>query len=171
MKIEILEINSTNIDIVQHVAKDAWPAAFTEILTTQQIEYMMQMMYSTESLIRQIDVLNHHYFIAKIDDKPVGYISIEHHCEEGNKTKIHKIYLLPEYQKMGVGHALYKFAMNEAKQNGDVMVYLNVNKHNQKAISFYKRVGFKLTKEEVIDIGNGFVMDDYVFEIDITQMI
>lgn len=169
MNISISKVNSDNISNIQQVAKEAWPVAFAEILTPQQIVYMMEMMYSDEAITKQIKELNHHFFIAKIDGIPVGFISIEHNCEESNKTKIHKLYLLPEYQKMGVGHSLYKCAMSEAKLNNDLAIYLNVNKYNKKAISFYNRVGFTVVKEEVIDIGNGFVMDDYVFEIDITQ--
>lgn len=169
MNISISKVNSDNISKIQQVAKEAWPVAFADILTPQQISYMMGMMYSDEALINQIEELKHHFFIAKIDSIPIGYISIEHNCEESNKTKIHKLYLLPEYQKMGVGHRLYECAMSEAKLNGDLAILLNVNKYNKKAISFYNRVGFTVVKEEIIDIGNGFVMDDYVFEIDINQ--
>lgn len=169
MNISISKANIGSISNIQQVARDAWPVAFAEILTPQQIEYMMEMMYSKEALTKQIVELNNHFFIAKVDGSAVGYISIEHNINQSNKTKIHKIYLLPEYQSLGVGHALYKYAVAEAELNGDIAIYLNVNKYNKKAISFYRRVGFKVVKEEIIDIGNGFVMDDYVFEIDITQ--
>jgi hypothetical protein len=40
---------------------------------------------------------------------------------------------------------------------------LNVNKYNS-AQDFYKKLGFCIDYEEVIDIGNGYVMDDYVME-------
>jgi hypothetical protein len=43
-------------------------------------------------------------------------------------------------------------------------VFLNVNKYN-KAKFFYEKLGFTITKEEVIDIGNDYVMDDYVMGI------
>ncbi len=46
---------------------------------------------------------------------------------------------------------------------GDKALFLNVNKYNS-AIHFYQKTGFVIAKEEVIDIGNGFVMDDYVME-------
>ena len=41
---------------------------------------------------------------------------------------------------------------------------LGVNKRNAKAIQAYRRNGFTVREEFVLDIGNGFVMDDYLFE-------
>lgn len=166
---DIQKANIENIEDIQQIAKRSWPIAFADILPPQQIEYMMEMMYSTAALKRQIEELNHKFYIATVDNKKVGYISVEHNCDGGSRTKIHKLYLLPEYQKMGVGYAMYLCAARETKKQGNKTLCLNVNKYNHRAIDFYKRAGFELMKEEVIDIGNGYVMDDYVFEIDIEK--
>ena len=37
-----------------------------------------------------------------------------------------------------------------------------MNKHNAGAIAAYRRLGFAMREEVVVDIGNGYVMDDYV---------
>lgn len=160
-------IYATNNDIpeIQKIAFSAWPYTFKDILSPQQIGYMMDWMYSTQSLQEQMEVKNHHYFLAKQNDKFSGYMSIEHNCENTGKTKIHKIYILPDLQKKGIGKQLLDRAISEAKLRNDRAVYLNVNKYNANAIGFYEKNGFFLAKEEVIDIGNGFVMDDYVFEL------
>ena len=39
---------------------------------------------------------------------------------------------------------------------------LNVNKHNTQAIRAYEKHGFAIRDAVVVDIGGGFVMDDYV---------
>ncbi len=163
--IEIIRANKTNIKDIQAVANVAWPHAFNYILSPEQIKYMMDWMYSTQSLQEQMDVKNHRYFLAKQYDRFSGYMSIEHNCENTGKTKIHKIYILPDFQKKGIGKQLLDRAISEAKLRNDRAVYLNVNKYNANAIGFYEKNGFFLAKEEVIDIGNGFVMDDYVFEL------
>ena len=36
-----------------------------------------------------------------------------------------------------------------------------VNKDNADSIAFYRRVGFGIAGSSVMDIGGGFVMDDY----------
>lgn len=154
-----------NISDIQNVASIAWPHAFKNILSPEQIRYMMQWMYSDESLREQMEQKKHRYFLAKETDAFVGYMSIEHNCEQKNKTKIHKIYILPDQQNKGIGKLLLDKAIEEAKEQNDTAIYLNVNKYNENAITFYKKNGFFLAKEEVIDIGGGFVMDDYVFEL------
>jgi len=40
-------------------------------------------------------------------------------------------------------------------------LWLTVNKDNADSIAFYRRVGFRIAGSSVMDIGGGFVMDDY----------
>lgn len=160
----ISQAKSENIKDIQKVASIAWPDAFINILSAKQIVYMMEMMYSTESLNHQIIELGHKYYIVWHESLPIAYISIEHNCNASHKTKIHKAYILPDYRRQGIGKKMFDLASINAKNSGDSIIYLNVNKYNNKAISFYNKEGFTLTNEEVNDIGNGFVMDDYVFE-------
>ena len=46
---------------------------------------------------------------------------------------------------------------------GDQRIILAVNK-GKSILSFYLSQGFKVYEEGVFDIGNGFVMDDYLME-------
>ena len=162
--IQILSANSSDIPAIQAVASRAWAHTFKEILSNSQIAYMMQLMYSDESLRKQIEEDNHRFYLAKKENKIVGYMSIEHNCKNTGKTKIHKIYLLPEEQHKGIGKLFFSFAEEKAKEANDTAIFLNVNKNNANAVAFYNRVGYSIIREEVIDIRNGFVMDDFVFE-------
>ncbi|MDR0333364.1 MAG: GNAT family N-acetyltransferase [Dysgonamonadaceae bacterium] len=162
--LNIISANISDIPTIQSVASCAWVHTFKVILSDSQITYMMQLMYSYESLCEQIEIQHHRYFLAKWQDTVVGYMSIEHNCENSGNTKIHKAYILPEKQQKGIGKLLFSVAEAKAKEAGDTAIYLNVNKNNTNAIAFYNRIGFSIIREEVIDIGNGFVMDDFVFE-------
>ena len=162
--IQIVPATTSHIKAIQEVSALAWPEAFKEILSASQIAYMMEWMYSEASLREQMEEKNNHYFLVTADDQNVGYMSIEHNCENKEKTKIHKLYILPGEQKKGIGRLLMDVARTRALETGDSAIYLNVNKYNRNAIAFYQRTGFFLAKEEVIDIGNGFIMDDFVFE-------
>jgi ribosomal protein S18 acetylase RimI-like enzyme len=73
---------------------------------------------------------------------------------------------LPETQGTGVGKLLFNLVKEKAKENNQKAVFLNVNKYN-KAKQFYEKLGFTITKEEVIDIGKNYIMDDFVMEIEI----
>ena len=87
----------------------------------------------------------------------------EFNCNETDKTKIHKIYILSKQQHRGIGKLLIDYISNDAIQNNQIGLLLNVNRNNE-AQYFYKKLGFAITREEVIAIGNGYVMDDYVME-------
>lgn len=162
--IELIPATIAHIPDIQKISSVAWPHTFKDILSEEQIAYMMHWMYSDESLREQMENKNHRYVLAKQDEEFVAYLSYEPNCENTGKTKIHKIYILPSHQRKGIGKLLFNFVLTKAREAGEKAVYLNVNKNNRNAIDFYRRMGFYRAKEEVIDIGNGFVMDDYVYE-------
>jgi len=161
--LRIFEASTGNIINIQSIAKETWPKTFESILSPEQIRYMMNWMYSTASLTEQFSISNR-YFLAESEGKFLGFMSIENNCQQSGRTKIHKAYIVPSAQRKGIGHAFFDVAASEAIKSGDKAIYLNVNKSNQQAIAFYEKYGLKNIKSEVIDIGNGFVMDDYVFE-------
>ena len=162
--IEIKIADKKHIPIIKELAEVLWPATFSPILSDKQIEYMMKMMYSHDSLKKQMDS-GHQYVIAIENGVNIGYVSFEVNHNNTKKTKIHKLYILPQHQRKGAGKIIIEHVAKEAVKSKNNSLFLNVNKHNQSAIDFYKKHHFFLIKKEVIDIGNGFIMDDFVFEL------
>jgi ribosomal protein S18 acetylase RimI-like enzyme len=150
-----------DINAIGFLAYQTWPSTYKDILTLEQLQYMLQMMYSPAALQEQMLQKHHHFFIAEIDENEVGFTSYSE--TEPGTLKIHKIYVLPGLQGKGVGKALMDSIIEEGKEQGAKKIQLNVNRNN-KAISFYERNGFKILKEENIDIGNGYFMNDFVME-------
>jgi len=74
--------------------------------------------------------------------------------------------VLPTEQGKGLGKLLIDKAIEIAIAQNQKAIFLNVNKYN-KARFFYEKLGFIIVKDEVIEIGNGYVMDDYVMESDV----
>lgn len=169
--ININQANIKDIPIIQEIARKTWPETFSAILSPEQISYMLKMMYSTESLIEQINLSGHKFLLAGYagdleEEMHAGYASYEpnFHCKRA--TKIHKIYILPEFQGEGIGSALMTSIEQLAKKSGDIYLTLNVNKNNP-AISFYSNLGFEIIHEEKIPIGHNFFMDDFVMRKEI----
>ena len=165
----MIEINkNTDEDFasIKAIAEEVWPIAYGSILNQEQLDYMMEMMYSVSSLQNQANQKGHRFILAKENGNLLGFASFEFNYIKKPKTKIHKIYILPNLQGKGIGKMLINFITSEAKKRHQKTLILNVNKRNT-AIRFYESVGFTITAEEVIDIGNGYVMDDYVMEISI----
>lgn len=160
--IHLKKITKNQLPIIKDLAYAIWPSTYGDILSNAQLEYMLDTFYSIANLERQID--NGQIFELFFEDnKVVGFVAYELNCKETSLLKIHKIYLLPETQGKGFGKFMINEVIKIAKKNHQKGVFLNVNKYN-KAQFFYEKLGFTISKEEVIDIGNGYVMDDYVME-------
>ena len=165
MKIVLCKIEQLNVVI--DLTKKIWPVAYGEILTMAQLDYMIDKFYNETALLELIDK-GHVFYLAQDDNNNyVGFVSYELNSEP-NKTKIHKIYVLPETQGTGLGRQFFELVKEKAIENHQKAIFLNVNKYNN-AIHFYTKLGFTKVKDEVIDIGEGYVMDDYVMEINIVQ--
>ena len=166
--ISIEKINEDLLHEVQKIAFKTWPKTFSNILSPKQIDYMLDWMYNIEALKKQLNEKGHVFLLAAENGNYMGFASYEVHHGGSGKTKIHKIYILPETQGKGVGKKLLQAISEVALKNGDTYLFLNVNKFNHHAIDFYSHLGFYEAFREVIDIGNGFVMDDAVMELRLT---
>lgn len=160
---KLVKANSEHISIIIDLTKKIWPVAYGEILSKAQLDYMINKFYN-ETALRELIQKGHVFYLAQDDnDNYVGFVSYEINSEP-SKTKIHKIYVLPETQGTGLGRQFFELVKEKALEKNQNAIFLNVNKYN-KAIHFYNKLGFTKVKDEVIDIGNGYVMDDYVMEV------
>ncbi len=150
-----------DIPLIQDIAQATWPVCYAGILAPEQITYMLDLMYGTLALEAQFGPKGHRYLMAEQDERPIGFAGFEHGYLGGQHTRLHKLYVLPEVKGRGVGHALLEAALSEAGKQGAVAMELNVNKRNP-ARHFYERHGFVVERDEVLDIGSGYVMDDHV---------
>jgi diamine N-acetyltransferase len=148
---------------IQAIANKTWPATFGEILSPEQIKYMIDMMYSKAALKTQVLEKQHVFVLVKENQTYLGYLSYELNYKKSSTTKIHKIYILPEMQGKGIGKIFFKYVTEIALKNGDKILSLNVNRDNS-ALQFYEKIGFQKVGEEDIDIGNGFLMNDAIME-------
>ena len=159
-KLTIRDATKEDISLIRELTFKVWPQTYSNILSEEQLNYMLELLYSKSSLEKQMN--DHHRFIIIYDaTKPVGFASFSE-IHRGI-YKLHKIYLLPQQQGKGTGRLLIDYVINNILQEGAQLLQLNVNRHN-KAKDFYEKLGFTVIKEEDIDIGNGYYMNDFVME-------
>jgi len=162
--IRINAILENEIPILQKLAREIWDEHYIKILSQEQVDYMLDKFYSSEKIASEIEegII---WEILWNEENPIGYLV----CKlESDKLYISKIYLKAETRGKGLGKFLLNHAKKLAKQNQKKSIYLNVNKYNSDSIAFYERNGFEKIDEGVFDIGNGFVMDDFIMELKIT---
>jgi len=161
--IKISEAKINDIKLIQNIVQITWPITYGEILSKEQLSYMLDLFYSTEALTEQYDKKEQLFYMIDEDETNIGFIGIEHHYKGKTVTKIHKIYLLPETQGKGIGKKVINEIGKLALENNSTILSLNVNRFNS-ALGFYKKIGFEVLEEVNIEIGKGYLMEDYVME-------
>ncbi len=160
--LSITEALPNEYNIIQDIAYTTWPICYGSILSKPQLEYMLDKFYTLEALNNNAE--NGQVFIlAKENDVPLGFAAYEHNYKGKNVTRVHKLYVLPETQGKGLGLLLIKEIEKRALQNGSEALSLNVNKFNP-AQSFYKKLGYAIVGAEDIEIGQGYLMEDFIME-------
>lgn len=162
--LSLSEATFTDFKTIQDIATKTWPVTYGSILSKEQIHYMLDLFYSEKTLLENLNQKGHHFLLVKEAGICLGFASYEHRYLNQEVTRLHKIYLLPEAQGKGAGKFLLNATENLARQNHSVAISLNVNKFNT-ALSFYKKMGFKIVGEEDIELGyGGYKMEDYKME-------
>lgn len=158
---EIKVATTQDLHIIQKLAETIWPISYAGIITGEQISYMLKMMYNPQALKTQFEK-GHQSIIAFTNDIPIGFASFSQKSEKEFATfRLHKLYVLTTQHTKGIGSFLLDYVCKQSKNAGGNLLELNVNKDNPATI-FYHKKGFTIFKEEILEIENGYVMDDYV---------
>ena len=160
-----------DLQSIHDMAEIVFRHTYRNILSPEQMEYMMDWMYSLPNLRRQLED-GHVYHIAYDGDSPCGYVSVQPDRIDEDGTEVfhlQKIYVLPSEQGTGLGRLLFNtatdFVCSRARKL-PVRIELNVNRSNP-AVGFYEHLGMRILRQGDFHIGNGFYMNDYIMGIDI----
>ncbi|MBV8326304.1 GNAT family N-acetyltransferase [Chryseobacterium sp.] len=161
---KLIQATDKDIPLIQELARRSWKNAYADILSDEQMEYMLSEMYSEKEITGHLQNSNYHYYLIQDENNSSfeGFIGYEHNYEN-RTTKLHRIYLVPESKGKGFGKEALVFLNRKVSENNNDRIILNVNKYNS-ARSFYESQGYTVYGEGIFDIGNGFVMDDFLME-------
>jgi len=84
--------------------------------------------------------------VAEKDNKIMALCNV---VQEESYNQLKAIYVLPEYQRLGLGQALWKEAQKVFDPQKDTIVH--VAAYNEKAINFYRKLGFVSTEKIFCD--------------------
>jgi GNAT superfamily N-acetyltransferase len=157
----IVAASRADIPVVQRLARVIWQRHYPAIIPLAQIDYMLERGYSDAALAGFLDTPGAGLALAKVGEQPKGFAAW---CpgDAARTTKLDKLYVLHDWHRMGLGRRLIDYVERQARASGSDTLVLNVNKRNLSSIDAYRHCGFSVREAVVIDIGHGFVMDDYV---------
>lgn len=149
-----------DIELIRSLAREIWTTCYPGIITMDQIEYMLKLMYSPETIHKELEegVL---WELLHYNNEPVGFISVT--VTTGQIAKLNKLYIMSLHHGKGLGQLALKHVIEIAKKLNLKEVYLTVNKSNVAAIKAYEKCGFTRTDSVINDIGGGYVMDDFIY--------
>ncbi|XCF05011.1 GNAT family N-acetyltransferase [Tamlana crocina] len=142
---------------IETMANAIWNEHYIPIIGKAQVDYMLDKFQSVAAIEYQI-ANGFEYFLLKYVSEAVGYLAIK---PEETALFLSKIYVLSHYRGKKIGKAAIDFVEEQAKTKSKNSIRLTVNNNNTQSIEAYKKLGFKVTNPIVIDIGNGFIMDDF----------
>lgn len=101
-----------------------------------------------------------------------SHIRQHHHSTADGRRLFHlqKIYVLPDFQKQGIGEQLFRHVVQTLQQLNpeSFRIELNVNRDNP-AVGFYQRMGMTKDRQGDFPIGFGFYMNDFIFALDVNN--
>ena len=159
-------ITEIEIKNISDMAREIWHEHYAAIISAEQIDYMLENFQSPVAISQAISEGYEYYFIL-YEDAHVGYISIKLDRAE-QKMFLSKIYLLSTHRGKGLAYDTVQELTKMCKENGLDTIWLTVNKNNF-SVDRYKKMGFCIADSVVTDIGNGFVMDDYIMEMQVQK--
>jgi GNAT superfamily N-acetyltransferase len=148
-------------DVVAGLAHEIWYEYYVPLIGRAQVDYMVSKFQSSGAMAGQMRE-GYEYYLAQRDGRPIGYCAVQPQPAE-NSLFLSKLYLLRDARGAGTGRVCMEFIEQLARRRGLNLLWLTVNKGNP-AVKAYERLGFRIAADLVMDIGGGFVMDDYRME-------
>jgi ribosomal protein S18 acetylase RimI-like enzyme len=147
-----------SVKTIVSIADAIWREHYNPLIGEKQVSYMLEK-YQSEPAVKEQMAGGYVYYIIEHYGEACGYFAV---VACGRELYISKLYVEKRLRGAGIGRRAAGFIEALAKKGGFSTLSLNVNKGNTSSIEAYKKFGFNIIKEEKIDIGGGFFMDDYV---------
>ena len=163
LTVRIEAVTAADVEGICGLAAVIWHRHYPGIISVAQIEYMLRQRYDPQLLRAELDRGNVWWDKLLLGDEVIGFSSY-FPDERPGEMKLDKLYVLQNQQRKGYGGMLLARSCATARAHGCTALTLAVNRNNGQAIAAYRKYGFRVRAAVVKDIGNGFVMDDYLME-------
>ena len=157
MDLKFKKASTDDVLLIAQLADRIWKKHYINIISIEQIVFMLKKMYSEESILSQM-MDGHQFEIAYNNITPIGYISLS--SINNKEYFLHKFYVETTDQRKGVGSTFLKHVLEHIPDSESIE--LTVNRQNYKAINFYFKNGFIIKDVADFDIGEGYFMNDFI---------
>ena len=164
MSIQISPVVSADLEQIATLARIVWQSTYPGIISQAQIDFMLAQRYNLQGLQDELKSPTIWWDKATVDGEIGGFSSCLLADKRG-EMKLDKLYIDPARQRLGLGGRLIAQVSQRALAQGCDTLILAVNKRNERAIAAYRKYGFVVRDAVCVDIGNDFVMDDFIMAL------
>lgn len=165
---KISGVTHADLGPISQLAREIWYRHYPGIITVAQIDFMLEQRYRPELIGAQLASGSAWWDKLEAGGRLIGFAAYEPGATPA-AVKLDKLYVHQRFQGRGYGSTLLRHVETEARRRGAATLYLQVNKNNSSSIGMYRRNGYAVAEEGKFDIGNGFVMDDYIMAKPLTR--
>ncbi|WP_181305886.1 GNAT family N-acetyltransferase [Rufibacter sp. XAAS-G3-1] len=157
---------TTDTAIIHALAHATWYPTYANILSPEQIDFMLTEIYSPDSLQRQMES-GQTFLLLRYGGTPAAFAAYSLLNAEHQHFKLNKLYIHPACQGLGLGKKLLQEVIQTTKALGGKKLELNVHRQNP-AQHFYFKHGFKISKITNIPFAQ-FTLNDYILVLNLAQ--
>lgn len=167
--IEILEAKPEDARDINNLLKKTWLDTYPNEeagISKEDISKFIEERLTEDSIALRAEAIknkgvNKNIFLAKDGSNVVGDCSV---LDNGETYQLKGMYVLPEYQRRGIGQMFWKYAQDFLTDKKDIIVW--VASYNEKAINFYQKLGFVKTDKDMSSQAYELSPGKYIPEIE-----
>ena len=160
-----------DLESLQKISIETFYQTFADSNTAENMQAYLQSAYNEEKLYRELSNPNSSFFFVYVDERVAGYLKLNEFdaqtdINDSDSLELERIYILRDFQGMGLGKDLLEHAISVAIEHGKKYIWLGVWEHNERAKRFYQKNGFYRIGEHSFVVGDD-VQIDYVMRKDL----
>ena len=160
---ELINVDESLVELTSEFATSVFTDYYTPMNGADHANYMAEMFLSPKS-IRNLIKEGAIFKLVMEDGKPIAYTEYK---KDGDRVFLSKLYAHKDHRGKKIGNFMLNDCIDYTKSIGLNKIYLTVNKHNTPSYEIYLHKGFIVIDSVETDIGNNYIMDDYIMELTI----
>lgn len=150
-----------DIKMLARCAETVWNEHYASILSQAQIDYMVERFQSFEAIKKSIAEEHYIYAMLRNGEEVIAYCGFQ---AQAKRLFLSKLYVLEPWRNHGYAGLLLSKMTEYAREHQLKSIYLTCNRYNTNSLDFYRHKGFQIVDSADTDIGQGFIMEDYILE-------
>jgi ribosomal protein S18 acetylase RimI-like enzyme len=151
----IVQVHLSELSWLQEISKKTFEETFAAFNTKEDMTHYFEHNLSLDQLTLELESPASSFYFIYVEEELSGYMKLN----ISETFEIERIYILKNFQGIGVGKTFMNFAFAQAQSRGFTSLWLGVWEHNSKAISFYKSLGFTTYGEHDFLLGSDLQRD------------